>query len=286
MNVNVNEDDVDTGHRWRELYETVMDLTGTRADARGVLERWLREHPRHVAQLREAGRPEHHASRLPSPRDAWWITERLYALGRVLDVLLLTYQAPPTDPSDHCFHVVWPAPDAYPLLCHGLGAQPIGDRPFHPFFHEVVEVEQSRDPDERPTITHEHWPGYLLDSMLLARTGVTVRAGSRWLVAGVADRSALYWTYRRRTRQTNDLSYGWGSNSQWRTCFRRDYLVDGMLHYNVDAGLREPPPFDHADEIGRDAMREVLRHRCSTVVDHGDDLFPYDEHHVEPAPRG
>lgn len=168
------------------------------------------------------------------------------------------------------------------VLCHSLGATPTGDRPFHPFFHEVVEVEQSPDPDERPTIVAEHWPGHLLDAMLLLRTGVTVRAGTRWLVRGVADRSALYWACRRRARPTRDLSMGWGRNSQWTTPFRRDYHVDGVLHFNIDEAVlgtsRDP------DDLSPHDLTALLRYRSSTVVDHGDDQFPYDAHHTEPAP--
>ncbi|NUR91444.1 MAG: hypothetical protein HOY71_45855, partial [Nonomuraea sp.] len=115
----------------------------------------------------------------------------------------------------------------------------------------------------------------LLGTLLLTRAGVRVSAGANHLVAGVADRSCLYWTYLRVQRPTNDLSMGWGSNSQWRTDFRRDHVVDGTLFYNVDAGFEpeqddDPPPLD------------VLRHRCSTVTDLGDDLWPYYLFHSEP----
>ncbi|MET8046200.1 hypothetical protein ABZU75_01245 [Streptosporangium sp. NPDC005286] len=131
-------------------------------------------------------------------------------------------------------------------FCEALGADRIGRRGFHPFFHEIVEVRQAGDPGEPPSIVEERWPGYMMGSMLLTRAGVVVTAGARHLVARVADRSTLYWTFWRRSRSTNDPSHGWGHNSQWATGFRRDYLIDGRLHYNVDEVL---DPSD--DEGGR-----------------------------------
>lgn len=85
-------------------------------------------------------------------------------------------------------------------------------------------------------------------------------------------------------RVVDDLSTGWGSNSQWTTAFRRDYLVDGRLHYNVDEAVRGRHRVPPAEDLEPAALVQLLRHRCSTVVDHGGDLFPYDAHHVEPAP--
>lgn len=257
-----------------------------RADARVVLERWLREHPRHLAEIREVGRADHHLSRIRrSPTGGYTALERLYALGRLLDLLLLNHQERPEDRllgdrTDAHF----PARGVYEWFCDALGADPIGGRPFHPFFHEIVEVQQAEDADEQPSIVAELWPGHLMDRMLLVRAGVVVRAGSAWLVRGVADRSVLYWTHWRRARRTDDLATGWGSNSQWATDFRRDYLVDGQLHYNVDEALREPTGRPFVDDLDPAAMTEIVRHRCLTVVDHGDDLFPYDHHHTEPAP--
>lgn len=175
-------DDVRSGHHWRSLYESVLDHEGDGLS--GMLSRWLEEHPAHVAEVREAGRPE------------------------------------------------------------------------------------SR---------------YLMGSMLLKRAGVVVTAGTRHLVAGVADRSTLYWTFWRRSRPTDDLSHGWGHNSQWSTDFRRDYLVDGRLHYNVDRAL-DPYDKDRRQD-GQDLSTiDLVRHRCDTVADRGDDLYPYDDHHVEQAP--
>ena len=265
-----------SGHAfWRALYEYVDEYAG---DAlAGDLVRLLEGRPEEVADIRQAGLPSAHRVSYEVKRraDGYTRLERLYAVSRILDLLLLGFQDGPEDGE-------LPPLEAYASFCAALGARKIGGMGFHPFFHEVVEVRQAEDPGEAPTIVGERWPGYMLGSMLLARSGVVVRAGARHLVAGVADRSTLYWTFRRRSRDTNDLSHGWGHNSQWATDFRRDYMVDGFLHYNVDAALAAEEPDE--PELDPAATVQMVRHRCSTTVDHGADLWPYDDHHVEPVP--
>ncbi|GIH92753.1 hypothetical protein Psi01_33830 [Planobispora siamensis] len=277
------DDDVYSGHHWRSLYESILGHEG--AGLADRLRRWLREHPAHVAEVREAGRAGSHLVSLRKPLRPGHYSplERLYAVNRILDLLILNYRDPPDGPAA-APDARYPSADAHPAFCEALGADRIGGRGFHPFFHEVVEVRQADDPDEPPSIVEERWPGYLLGSMLLMRAGVVVTAGARHLVAGVADRSTLYWTFRRRSRPTDDLSHGWGGNSQWATGFRRDHLVGGELHYNVEKALDRTDAREEEEKLDPAAMIEIVRYRCSTVVDHGDDLFPYDHHHVEPAP--
>ena len=77
-----------------------------------------------------------------------------------------------------------------------------------------------------------------------------------------------------------DLSHGWGHNSQWRTDFRRDYIADGHLHYNVDA---DPSARSNDDLDDRDRL-DLLRYRCSIRTDLGPDRWPFHETFVERAP--
>ncbi|GII52655.1 hypothetical protein Pth03_10440 [Planotetraspora thailandica] len=276
-------EDISPGHHWRALYMRLLDHEGP--GLTGRLRRWLDEHAQYVEDVREWGHAGKHLVSLgehPEP-DHYSPLEQLYHLSRVLDLLILRYQDPPADSASAADEFL-PPTDAYPAFCDSLGAERIAVHEFHPFFHEIIEVRQADDPDEPPSVVEERWPGHLVGAMLLMRAGVVVRAGSKHLVAGVADRSTLYWTYRRRSRPTNDLSHGWGHNSQWGTDFRRDYVVDGRLHYNVDAAML--PGWAHEDALDPASAIELVRHRCSTVVDHGDDLFPFDLHHVEPAPLG
>lgn len=186
-------DDVYSGHHWRFLYEGVFDHEG---DGLGdMLLRWLDEHPGHVAEVREAGQPENHLIPLGKlPRKGYSSLVRLYAVNRILDLLVLNYQDPPGD-SAASPNEANPPVGVYPAFCEALGADRISRQGFHPFFHEVVEVRPVDDPDEPPSIVEERWPGYMMGSMLLMRAGVVVTAGARHLVAGVADRSTLYWTF-------------------------------------------------------------------------------------------
>ncbi|GAA3440754.1 hypothetical protein [Planomonospora venezuelensis] len=277
-------DDVHSGDHWRTLYGDILGGEGNAGSA-DELRRWLEEHPAHVAEVREAGRPGGHRIPLGKPPErGYGPLVRLYAMSRILDLLILNYQErPPGDPEADPDEA-YPPVGAYPAFCEALGADRIDRRAFHPFFHEIAEVRQADDPDEPPAVVGERWPGYMMGSMLLMRAGVVVTSGARHLVAGVADRSTLYWTYWRRSRPTDDLSHGWGHNSQWATDFRRDYLADGLLHYNVDAALDPGGHGGGDDELDPASVIELVRYRCSTVVDHGADQHPYDDHHVEPAP--
>jgi hypothetical protein len=101
-----------------------------------------------------------------------------------------------------------------------------------------------------------------------------VRAGRLHLLKEVAERSTLYWAYARNHRKSEDLSRGWGSNSQWRTAFRRDYALGGRLFYNVDA---RPHPGGPDADLTAAERAELLRHRCFvTCTTPSDDLWPYD----------
>jgi hypothetical protein len=109
----------------------------------------------------------------------------------------------------------------------------------------------------------------------------------------VAETSTLYWAHRRKNRPFNDPSAGWGSNSQWRTRFRRDYLVGPSQTFNVrDEGLpcrdlsrpASDEPDRDADGLTRPQRIELLVHRCFITVDkpHAD-LFPYHDTYTMPS---
>ncbi|MEV0177449.1 hypothetical protein AB0I00_40920 [Streptomyces sp. NPDC050803] len=198
----------------------------------------------------------------------------LYALSRVSDVLLLSFQ-PPADPAPE---QPWPPHREFPVeewptvtdgqyreLFTRLGMTPFEEAgAFDPFLHEIVEVEQAEDPDEPIRVTEVVWPGLWFGHVLFGRAGVRVRAGVRHAERGVADRSPLYWTFLRRHRPTEDLSQGWGHNSQWRTDFRVDVRTPTGDHLNVcgdnkdiDADL-----VTEADALLTPAeRRDLLRHR-------------------------
>ncbi|MFF2775466.1 hypothetical protein ACFVU3_11200 [Streptomyces sp. NPDC058052] len=257
----------------RELYEALGRYEGTEPYANVVVP-WLdRTHGGYRAWLATAAED-----------GSWWTgkgTEsagqellwELYALHRVGDRLLLPRQPSSGGPG---------SPDPRPSLSEGqyldvfasLGMTPFeeGDA-FDPFLHEIAGVEQADDPHAPIEITEVLWPGLMLGQLLFSRAGVRIRCGVEHAQRGVADRSPLYWTFRRRHRPTVDLSQGWGSRSQWRTAFRLDYRTPAGDRLNVAGnrpidGRADLHP-DHPDNLSPEERlltpgerRELLRHRC------------------------
>ena len=179
-----------------------------------------------------------------TPEELW----ELYALSRVADLLRID--------------------GGYAEFMDALGLQRIERRAFHPFFHEIVTVGDA---------FAEVWPGYMLGALLIARAGVVADAD---FPKEIAETSLLHWAYLRANRRTTDLSVGWGHNSQWRTAFRRDYLLNGVLHYNVD-GRRDKQKYD--EDLTPDEKLELLRHRCFVRCrKRHDDRWPYDDTYREP----
>jgi len=103
----------------------------------------------------------------------------------------------------------------------------------------------------------------------------------------VAARSCLYWAWWRRNRKVVDLSHGWGHNSQWATDFRRDYLTDEDLHYNIDGieGAAAVDLHDPADDLPEADRLDLLRYRHGLRTDLGHDQWPYQQTLIEPRRR-
>lgn len=205
---------------------------------------------------------------------------RLYALSRVNETLLLGFQH--GGRADGCN---WPGPkishDDYLRFAESLGLTAAESAEFAPFYHEIVEVEAASDEDQPVMLDSTFWPCLMLGDMLFSRAGARVTGGRRFIHKEVAESSTTYWAYRRKNRPTHDLSQGWGSNSQWRTGFRRDYRIGPDFHYNVD-GKHDLASFalPAEDRFGhtRNERIELLTHRCfiATTKQH-DDLWPYDD---------
>ena len=102
--------------------------------------------------------------------------------------------------------------------------------------------------------------------------------GADPILKDVAEGSTLYWAYRRKNRPYRDLSQGWGSNSQWRTEFRRDYTDGRDFVYNADGTLDARLPDPAHEDLSPDERVELLINRCfvRTPEPHND-LFPYND---------
>ncbi|HKA06920.1 MAG TPA: hypothetical protein VKD71_06650 [Gemmataceae bacterium] len=240
-----------------------------------VIAPWVESHANEREWLRSF------ASRRGSPipqadvEDLW----RLYALGRVNETLLLGFQHGRADGTD------WPgpkiSPDEYVRFTESLGLTIASTPSFSPFYHEVVEVEEARDQDQPVSLVSTVWPCLMLGDMMFSRAGVRVSGGRRFVRRDVAESSTLYWAYRRKNRPFQDLSVGWGSNSQWRTGFRRDYRIGQEFLFNVDGNHDLGAPEQAAEDrnsLTRSERIELLTNRCFVITTkpHGD-LWPYDD---------
>jgi hypothetical protein len=267
---------------WRDLFEDLLEYAGDRWTEEAILP-WIDRHKETVRELSEIGRPEGRHARIRSHPGKYTPLEALYALGRILDVLIAPFQPVNDDPAllDWGTGRPWwtgrlPDRSALPALAAAGGWTRIGEDAFCPFFHEIVTVEPAEDPDAGPELVTEVWPGFMAGSMMLVRAGVVVRAGANVMDPRVASRSRMFWAWWRRNRVPTDQSHGWGHNSQWRTDFRRDYLADGQLHYNVDG-----PEHLQDGDLPEAAARELVRFRCNLLHDLGD-AWPYGHRLSEP----
>ena len=130
----------------------------------------------------------------------------LYACFRVASRLLLRFQEGRADGTDYAGPAI--SIEGYQLFFESLGFRVPIAQPFHPFYHEILKVEQSPSQDSPIAVTDESWPALMLGSMMFCRAGVTVSGGAAHVVKDIAQRSKLYWTYWRKDRPYNDQSHG------------------------------------------------------------------------------
>jgi hypothetical protein len=202
----------------------------------------------------------------------------LYAASRVRDVLLMAHQPPPADPDGlpepdealgRSFPVFAPVPVARITRFFALiGAHAVTWDRFEPVLHEIVVCEPAPGPDAGITVTEQFWPALMIGELVFTRGGVRVQAEVDQAQPGVADRSDLHWEYWRRYRWASDGSFWAGTNSQWRTRFRRDYRTARGPVYNLDA-----PPTPVSAQAGE---IEMTKNRCALNGRHDPAAAPPD----------
>ena len=151
-----------------------------------------------------------------------------------------------------------------------LGFEPFLEQRYSPFFHEIVEVLETDAPQTSIEIERELWPGLMFGDLMFARAGVRIRVPRNRVCKQYAEETPLCFSFRRHRRRAVDRSIGWGSNSQWRTAFRRDYLDGDLFRFNVDGevdiGGSESRVLsgmeDFDAELPIEARRELLVNRC------------------------
>jgi hypothetical protein len=263
---------------FRLLYRLILDFKKDRLyqDVLFPLEDEVRSKISALSAFRRADGPAIEEDIL---REGLW---SLYALSRINDYLLLPFQ------SDE--RGGWQGPaisrDQYLDFFTAAGFTPFVSDSFSPFRHEIVKVHPSEFEDEPIRVVTTLWPGLMFGEMLFSRSGVAVSGGISRVDRWVAEGSTLYFTHRRLHRRTDDLSKGWGSNSQWRTAFRRDYeYKDKWLYHSNGKSLLARNTKADGDQDGLTAEEriELCKNRCFIVTRKDDvDLWPYDDRYEEP----
>lgn len=207
---------------------------------------------------------------------------RLYTLFRVTSLLLLCFQ------KDRGSYANYKSPslplEGIQLFLEQLGFQVPDTCEYHPFYHEILSVDQAERSEQPVAITQVHWPCFMLGDMIYCRSGVSVFAGKSHVVKEIAESSTLYWTYRRKDRPCHDQSYGWGHNSSWRTAHRRDYRTKDRYHYNIGGRESLNDLTVMAGDMPRSSMIELVRNRCMITTQIKDsDLYPYSYTYTEDA---
>lgn len=259
---------------FRALHDELLAYQGQAAFV-DVLMPWIKANPAEIERLRSirlrTGRP------IPDvAEDERWL---LYAASRVFELLVLRFQSGRADGSE------WPGPviseDELVLFSERMGLDVVRPDRYSPFHHEIATLSRSAEAARSPQIVGYHWPCLMLGPLLLMRAGVTLSANASVMRPEVAGTSMLYWAFRRKTRPHHDLAHGWGHNSSWRTCFRRDYHLGDTFHFNVDGtvDLLELQAESRNEEgLSPKERMELVANRCFvTVAKDSVDHFPYDD---------
>lgn len=204
----------------------------------------------------------------------------LYALSRINDVLLLSFQEKRRQGND--------APkitlEQYIEFWNKVGFNIIVPKEYHPFFCEIYEVEECLSHNHHPEIIDIKWPCLMFGDLLFSRSGVLIKSSPNFIDKSTAENSTLYWSHCRNNRPRADLADGWGSNSQWRTCFRLDYWSDDILYYNVRS--KDDIIANMGDDgLSHEQQMELLKNRCFVRSPEILDCFPYDYTAVEKYKR-
>ncbi|MEM6806664.1 MAG: hypothetical protein AAF696_35010 [Bacteroidota bacterium] len=209
-----------------QLFQSLQEQGENRLSSE-LLENWLKENPDEIAWIRK----------LSNYQLEDWKTShsdelcRIYALGRINELCLYKLDKLKADQSSlfsSCFQ-------SYLHFFQNLGLQIREENPFHPFFHEIVEIAES-DSHTQINLREVLYPALMIGKSVFSRARVSAFLPQDSYDLHCLKTSTLFWAYRRANRKTQDLSYGWGSNSQWRTEMRIDVETEEKYHYNLRGG--------------------------------------------------
>jgi hypothetical protein len=254
---------------WVDLFNTLHRYNGPEAYD-DVLGPWLLRDTTERSWLRDFRQKTNDNWTAASDEDLC----RLYAVFRVTSTLLLHFQYGRKDGTDYLGPVI--SVEGFQVFHEELGFHVPDVAGYHPFFHEIMSVNQDERACEPVRLDRLVWPALMLGDMMFCRAGCVVTGGTTHVVKEIAEASTLYWTYRRKDRPCNDQSRGWGGNSQWRTRLRRDYQKGDAFFYNIDANESLDGLTSNVDELNVETMTELVRNRCVITAKIDDsDLYPY-----------
>jgi len=168
------------------------------------------------------------------PKFTQEISWSFYSFHRFNEILLLSFQKPKFSKSKDISKITL---DQYIQIMTQVGLEVCQHKTFDPIWHQIVEVEYHQDDEKDIEIVLEIWPACKLKNLVMSRAGCKVIGGKNKINKNIAENYTLYWSHWRLDKKYNDQSLAWGSNSQWRTNFRRDYVLDKCLIYNHDADI-------------------------------------------------
>ncbi|WP_394795221.1 hypothetical protein [Armatimonas sp.] len=213
---------------FRALYHALED---GKAPVEQLLEAALQQLPKYIEGLekdRVPGAPQPNSHQL-----SLW-----YAASRVNDLLLVPLQNHISFPNrpeipQYRNHVEL-TEDTYRHWWEALGFAVAQQSNYHPFWHELVQIIEDEALAVPVQIERVFWPVLTFGQLLFSRAGVQVRTQPGFFVKEQAENYRLFQTFHRVWRPTDDLSIGWGHNSQWATDFRRDYATETGYWFNAD----------------------------------------------------
>lgn len=257
---------------WRALADALLDQD-ERPVHDGLLMPWLRANPQEPAWLAEFARRAADGVPHASMEDLW----RLFAMSVVFETLALGLQ--PGREHGTGWHGPTISREEFVDFAGRVGFDAALPERYTPFHFEICGLDTVGDPSAGIEVVRTDWPCLMLGSMLFMRAGATARAPAHRLRPGIADTSHLYWAYRRKARPVRNLSQDWGSHSRWRTPFRRDYLIAGVCHFNVDGRVDlAKAGFARDENMTLAQCVELVTNRSFAVSDlPHDDRFPYND---------
>lgn len=216
----------------------------------------------------------------------------LYALTRVLDILTLPFQESRTDLTRiHLNKERWKGHSItvseYTKFIEALGLQVIQPSIFHPFECEIFEAKLDESNFE---IVDTIFPAVMLKNLMIKRAGVFITVDNTYDLKNI-NTSTMYWTFRRNNRPCEDLSHGWGSNSQWSTRHRVDlktkdgyvYNETGEISLNVSEKHLKPKHNMYLleDNLSLNDGIELVRYRQLISKSNDNGLYPYHFKYIE-----